>query len=165
MSVRLSRRLAAAIVHTMWSALAAGCRAVSRLWERIHEPRIAKVIHLIGYLIAVGIGTVTLWRPPTSIETPLGPTLTTLWGAAILLGAIAAAVAVLPGWWWLERLGIYSVAVGALIYFGVVVTLHAQGPAGSSRLTQAGMILGFAWLISANRLWEIRGYTFEPRGR
>ncbi|WZH36229.1 MAG: hypothetical protein PIR02_15895 [Microbacterium enclense] len=161
---RLRAVTAAAVRAIVWLTLVVG-RAIARTWSRIHEPRVSKVIYLVGYLIAVAIGVVTLWRPPTSIETPLGPTLTTLWGAAILVGAIAAAVAVLPGWWWLERLGIYSVAVGALIYFGVVLTLHAQGPAGSSRLTQAGMILGFAWLISANRLWEIRGYTFEPRGR
>lgn len=140
-------------------------RSVARAWGRIHEPRVAKVFHLIGYLLAVGIGAVTLWRPPTSIETPLGPTLTTTWGALILTGAIAATVAVLPGWWWLERLGIYSIAAGALIYFAVVLTLHAQGSPGSSRLTQAGVILAFAWMVSANRLWEIRGYTFEPRGR
>lgn len=135
------------------------------LWHRIHEPRVAKVIYLIGYVIAVAIGVVTLWRPPTSIETPLGPGLTAIWAVLILAGATASTVAVLPGWWWLERLGILSVAGGALIYFGVVLSLHFQGPPDSSRLTQAGVILGFAWLISANRLWEIRGYTFEPRGR
>lgn len=145
-----------------WAACTAPLRA---LWRRIHEPRVAKVIHLIGYLIALTIGAVTLWRPPTSIETPLGPTLTTLWAVLILAGAIASTVAVLPGWWWLERIGIYSVAGGALIYFGVVLVLHFQGTPESSRLTQAGVILGFAWLISANRLWETRGYTFEPRGR
>lgn len=138
---------------------------VMRAWHRIHEPRVSKVIYLVGYLIAIGIGTVTLWRPPTSIETPLGPTLTTIWAALILAGAIGSALAVLPGWWWLERLGIISIAGGALIYFGVVLTLHFQGPEGSSRLTQAGVILCLAWTISANRLWETRGYSFEPRGR
>ncbi|MCD2170354.1 hypothetical protein LPW41_11665 [Microbacterium sp. JC 701] len=159
----------AAVAHALawavlWTVTWVG-RTAARVWGRIHEPRVAKVFHLIGYLLAVGIGAVTLWRPPTSIETPLGPTLTTIWGALILTGAVAAAVAVLPGWWWLERIGIYCVATGALIYFAVVMTLHVQGPPGASRLTQAGVILAFAWLVSANRLWEIRGYTFEPRGR
>lgn len=148
----------------LWAVTRVG-RTAARAWGRIHEPRVAKVIHLVGYLIALGIGSVTLWRPPTSIETPLGPTLTTIWAALILVGGIASTVAVLPGWWWLERIGIFCVAGGALIYFGVVLTLHFQGSPESSRLTQAGVILGFAWLISANRLWEIRGYTFEPRGR
>ena len=140
-------------------------RAIVALWDSIHEPRVKKVIYAVTYLIATGIGAVTLYRPPTSIETPLGPTLTTVWGALILAGALAALVAVFPGWWWLERVGIISVAAGALIYFGVVVTLHMQSQPESSRLTQAGVILGFAWAGSAARLWEIRGFTFEPRGR
>lgn len=147
-------------VPTRWAV-----HSIARLWESIHEPRVTKTIYAITYLIATGIGAVTLRRPPTSIETPLGPTLTTIWGALILIGALAALVAVFPGWWWLERLGILCVAAGALIYFCVVVTLHIQSGPDSSRLTQAGVILGFAWSVSAARLWDIRGYTFEPRGR
>lgn len=140
-------------------------RAIVALWESIHEPRVTKAIYAVSYLIATAIGIVTLLRPPTSIETPLGPTLTTVWGALILAGGLAAVLAVFPGWWWLERAGIIAVAAGALIYFSVVITLHLQSQPDSSRLTQAGVILGFAWTISAARLWDIRGYTFEPRGR
>jgi len=138
---------------------------IARLWGRIHEPRVKKLLYSITYLIGVFIGTVTMIRPPTSIETPLGPTLTTVWAVLILVGAIAALVAVFPGWWWMERIGIMLVAAGALIYLGVVITLHVQSQPDSSRLTQAGVILGFTWAASAVRLWEIRGYTFEPRGR
>lgn len=136
-----------------------------RLWRRVHEPRVTKALYAVSYLISVFVGTVTLMRPPTSIETPLGPTLTTVWAVLILSGTVAAVVAVFPGWWWLERIGILLVATGALIYFGVVVTLHVQSGPESSRLTQAGVILGFVWAFSAVRLWEIRGYTFEPRRR
>lgn len=140
-------------------------RAVVAVWLSIHEPRVKKLLYSVSYAIAVTVGVVTLLRPPTSIETPLGPTLTTIWAALILAGAVGALLAVFPGWWWLERIGILLVCTGALIYLGVVITLHVQSGPESSRLTQAGVILGFCWSFSAARLWEIRGYTFEPRGR
>lgn len=171
MSAR-ARQASASATHVWRSAVSVLLRFLIsvwmralRMWWRIHEPRVTKALYAVSYLISVFIGAVTLMRPPTSIETPLGPTLTTIWAALILLGAVGAVVAVFPGWWWLERLGILLVDTGALIYFGVVVTLHVQAGPESSRLTQAGVILGFVWAFSAVRLWEIRGFTFEPRGR
>lgn len=148
-----------------WFITNRAARGVRALWLSIHEPRVTKVIYAVTYLIATAVGVITLWRPPTSIETPLGPTLTAIWAALILAGGLSAIIAVFPGWWWLERIGIIGIAAGALVYFGVVVTLHLQSQPESSRLTQAGVILGFAWAVSAARLWDIRGFTFEPRGR
>ncbi|WP_336633623.1 MULTISPECIES: hypothetical protein [unclassified Microbacterium] len=138
---------------------------IGRLWGAIHEPRVKKLLYAIVYTVAVFTGWATLWRPPQSIEGPLGSTLTTIWALFLTIGAVAALVAVFPGWWWLERIGLLGIGAGASTYFGVVLTLHFQGPPESSHLTQAGFILMVTIAVCAVRTHEIWRHTFEPRRR
>lgn len=136
---------------------------IRQLWGAIREPRVKKLLYAIVYSVAALTGWATLWRPPQSIEGPLGSGLTTVWAIALTAGAVLALVAVFPGWWWLERLGLYGIGVGALIYFAVVLTLHFQGPPDSSRLTQAGFIFMVVLTVCVIRVHDIWRYTFEPR--
>lgn len=136
-----------------------------RLWGAIREPRVKKLLYGFLYLVAVLTGWATLWRPPQSIEGPLGPTLTTVWAVALTIGAVFSLLAVFPGWWWLERIGLLGIGSGALTYFAVVITLHLQGPPDSSRLTQAGFIFMVVIGVCVIRVHEIWRNTFEPRRR
>lgn len=133
---------------------------IKRLWLSIREPRVVKLIYFIYYLIAVGTGLVTLVWPPRSIEGALGTFTTTLWAVAILAGGLLSAVAVFPGWWAIERAGIYGVLGGIVIYESTVAYLQAVDE--GSRLTQFGVLLLATGLFIV-RLIPISRYSFEPR--
>lgn len=139
-------------------------RALKRLWDRITEPRRMKVAYLVIYLLTIAVGTVTLISPPTSISGEIGPVITTIWAVLFIIGGIAGAITVLPGWWWMERLlAIAPVMLGLAIYLAVVVTLHVQNvESGASRLTQLGIILLAAMPFTIRSL-VIREYSYEPR--
>ncbi|ALX66835.1 hypothetical protein [Microbacterium sp. XT11] len=139
-------------------------RALRAAWERITEPRHMKVAYLAIYMLTVVIGVVTLISPPQSIAGEAGPLITTVWAMLFIVGGAIGAITVLPGWWWAERLlAIGPVMLGLAIYLTVVTILHLQSTdAGSSRLTQVGIIL----LASAPftiRALVIREYSYEPR--
>lgn len=155
-------------------------RALQRAWQRITEPRRLKVIYLFIYMVTAWVGVVTLLRPPQTIAGEIGPIVTLVWASLFVLGGVAGLVSVLPGWWWVERLlCLTPIGLGLLIYAIVVSVLHVQGAregapgigiillirgedAGSSRLTQIGIIL----LASAPFILRaplIQGYSYEPR--
>ena len=135
-----------------------------RLWQAISEPRHLQVTYLAIYALTVCVGVVTLMWPPRTIEGPLGEAATMLWAAAFIGGGLVGAIAVLPGWWWLERLlGIGLILVGLGVYLAVAIALHIDGAAeGSSRLTQIGVILlaSSPFTIRFLLIWE---YSYEPR--
>ena len=137
---------------------------VRRLWSSITEPRHMKVTYLVIYLLTVCIGVVTLLSPPQTIDGLVGPIITTIWASLFILGGLAGAIAVLPGWWWVERLlGIGPVMLGLTIYLTVVIVLHVHSmDAGSSRLTQIGIIV-LASTPFTIRALVIREYSYEPR--
>lgn len=136
--------------------------ALQRAWERITEPRVLKLFYLGVYLLAVWVGLVTLVNPPTSIEGALGSAITAFWAGFIVIGGTGAAVTILPGWWWAERLSVWLIIIGVVIYEGVVIALHLTGSEGSSRLTQAGFV-AFAACLFILRLILTRKWDFEPR--
>ncbi|HXH34318.1 MAG TPA: hypothetical protein VNJ54_07895 [Plantibacter sp.] len=131
------------------------------LWQRIREPRIIKTMYLTYYVVAVWVGVVTLINPPNSISGEIGGFLTLVWSLFFLIGGAMGVGAVLPGWWWLERLGIFAILTGILIYSGVVLALHFMSE--GSRLTQFGVLI-FATGTVVPRLPMIWRYSFEPRG-
>ena len=134
-----------------------------RLWERIAEPRHLKVAYAWIYMLTVGVGLVTLVKPPRTIEGPLGEAATTGWACAFILGGLLGLLTVFPGWWWAERLAIGLVLIGLAIYVTVVIVQHIEGlESGGSRLTQIGIILLAATPFLLRGL-IIRGYTYEPR--
>lgn len=130
-----------------------------RLWMMLHEPRIITAATGIAWSVVIGIGLSALFAPPATIAHELGPALTVIWAACLLVGGSLGLVGCLPGWWWVERTGIISAITGSGIYLVVVLALHYAQP--GSRLTQAGYILlGILFLIT--RFLRIRGAQLDP---
>lgn len=122
-----------------------------------------KLAYLLIYVTTVTIGVVTLVAPPQSIAGEIGPVVTVVWASLFIVGGLVGMVTVLPGWWWAERLlAIAPVLLGLAIYLAVVIALQAQSDAGSSRLTQLGIIV-LASAPFAIRALVIREYSYEPR--
>lgn len=130
-----------------------------RLWLMLHEPRIITAVTGAAWGVLIGIGLSALLAPPATIAHELGPTLTVIWAACLLVGGSLGMVGCLPGWWWVERTGIISAITGSIIYLIVVLSLHYAQP--GSRLTQAGYIL-LGILLLVIRWLRIRGAQLDP---
>ncbi|WP_221585540.1 hypothetical protein [Microbacterium sp. G2-8] len=134
--------------------------ALRHVWESITEPRHITSAFFVVYLIVTYTGITTLVSPPRTVEGSLGDPLSTAWAILLIAGGVGGALAVLPGWWWAERLAIILTGAGIGIY-GIVV-LGRQLETSGSRLTQLGVI-ALAGALFAVRWLLIRGYSFEPR--
>lgn len=128
------------------------------LWDALHEPRVVTVIYLVAYLVALGMGAVTLINPPATIEGALG-FITPFWGAFLALGGAVGAVACPRGVWWLERVGMGAVLIGLGMYVGTAVALHVQS--SGNRLAQVGAIT-LAILLFLARWAHIRWAALDP---
>lgn len=140
-----------------------GHRALGRLrraWLRIAEPRVLRLVFLVGYLVTLGTGIATLTNPPTTIEGALGPILSVSWAIFWIVGGTVGAATVLPGYWQAERAAAGAAMFGIAVYAVVVTTLHFTS--SGSRLTQLGVLV-LALLFYIVRLALIRGHDFEPR--
>lgn len=134
--------------------------SITAWWLRIKEPRVLRVVFLLGYVVTLLTGVATLVSPPRTIEGELGPILSVSWALFWILGGAAGAATVLPGWWQVERYAVAAALFGVGIYGLVVVVLHATEE--GSRLTQFGVLIT-AFLFYVLRLVLIRGHDFEPR--
>lgn len=131
----------------------------TRLWAMMSEPKIVTAAMGGTWLIILAIGTAALFTPPMTITHELGGALTVLWAILLLLGGAFGLIGCLPGWWWVERAGIYLAATGMLVYLIVVLSLHYTQP--GSRLVQAGFILA-AVSSMVVRWLRIRGAQLDP---
>ncbi len=136
--------------------------AVRRLWEAISEPRHLKAFYFCVYLITTAVGMVTITNPPSSVEWRLGTALTLFWAVLITLGGLGGTVAVLPGWWWVERSSIGLILAGAGIYEATVLAAQINAEPGSSRWTQMGFIV-LAAAVFIVRMMLTRRWDYEPR--
>ena len=117
-----------------------------RLWLLLHEPRIITAATGITWSILIGIGVAALLAPPATISHQMGPTLTVVWAILLIVGGALGLVGCLPGWFWIERVGLILTGTGASMYLAVVLLLHYAEP--GSRLVQAGFVtLALASLV------------------
>lgn len=130
-----------------------------RLWYLLHEPRIVTAWTGLTWVVLIGIGTSALLAPPATITHQMGPVLTVVWAVLLLVGGILGLTGCLPGWYWVERVGIILAGTGALMYLAVVLALHYAEP--GSRLVQAGFIV-FAVAYLGVRWLRIRGPQIDP---
>lgn len=126
-----------------------------KIFMLIAEPRVYRLIQFGVYLCMATAGIYTLSSPPKSFEDIVAQVFIYIMGAFILSGAIFAAVGVLPGIWWLERVGLIALVTGISIYAVIVIAL------GSSPVGVA-VVLAFD-LTFAMRWMDIRQYQLAPR--
>ena len=130
-----------------------------RLWLMLHEPRIITAATGVMWAILIGIGTAALLAPPATISHQMGPTLTTVWAILLMVGGALGLVGCLPGWFWIERVGLILTATGAAMYLAVVLMLHYAEP--GSRLVQAGFV-SLALVSLVVRWLRVRGPQIDP---
>jgi hypothetical protein len=128
---------------------------VEPIFLKIAEPRIIRLMQFGIYLCMIYAGFKILLEPPPQFNYVLGRVLAYMFGTFIFFGAVFGAIAVLPGIWWLERVGLIALATGMLIYVIVVVAL------GSSPL---GIATAIAFGLTFLQRWmEIKGPDLAPR--
>lgn len=128
---------------------------VEPIFMKIAEPRIIRLMQFGIYVCMFYAGVRLMLHPPTNFQSVLGLVLSYIFASFIFLGALFGGVAVLPGIWWLERVGLIALATGMGIYVIVVVSL------GSSPL---GIVVAIAFVLTFLQRWmEIKGPDLAPR--
>lgn len=147
---------------TIFRSLLAATRWVRHTWHEIREPRNIKIVYWCAYWLSLVTGTLTLMWPPRTITGEIGDELTAVWSLLFIVGGAVGAGSVFGGWWRYERLALACIGGGLLVYLTVVCYLHITSE--GSRVTQIGMILGFAllWVLRLTMIWA---YNYEPRSR
>lgn len=125
------------------------------LFKMIEEPRVARIMQLIIYCIFLTVGFYTLSDKPDRLENVIGVFLLSLFSCFIIVGAIIGVISVLPGIWWLERVGLIFLISGLLMYFVMIVYADAS-------LT--GTLIVLIMIISKCQRWfEIKDWQLAPR--
>lgn len=129
-------------------------RGIVFLFMRIEEPRVIRLFQFAIYVVLGTLGIAFLMNPTPAFEGVLGTVLAINFGAAISMGGLIGAVAVLPGVWWAERLAIISLISGLLMYLIVAVSLDASS---------VGIGISIALILSLSLRWlHVRRYQFAP---
>jgi hypothetical protein len=129
---------------------------IVRTFNLIAEPRVTRLIQFFVYLILLGIGMYLLSYPPQAFEIAVGDPGVFTFGMFLIVGGTAGAVAVLPGVWWLERVGIIALWTGLAIFCVIAVSLGIS-LVGAGLATALAVTFLIRWL-------EIRRYQLAPRG-
>lgn len=129
------------------------------LWLRVQEPRALSVVYFLIYTLTIIAGIAILIDPPRNIQGTIGGGFTTYWAATLLLGGVIGVVTVLPGVWWLERVGSILCGTGLVIYDVALVSI--PNTAGSNRVVSLCFV-ALASLAFFARLVRIRRYAYDP---
>lgn len=129
----------------------------SWLFLKIAEPRVVRLIQCGVYVILTTAGWYVATHPPTSFLFVLGPSLVHVFAGFLVAGGTAGALAVLPGVWWLERMGVVALWTGLGIFAVVAAALG---------ISMVGFLIALALGGSLAIRWtEIRRYEVAPRAR
>lgn len=121
-------------------------RGMLWLFLKIAEPRVIRVVMCVVYGTFAYLGSLYLIDLPHTFEGVLGDVIAVVFGAAITGGGIAGAIAILPGWWGLERFGIIALWIALALYLVVATTLGSSPIGPAVTICLAGM-LGVRWLL------------------
>lgn len=125
------------------------------MYMKIAEPRNVRLMYFVMYLAMTAAGVGVYFTNPSNIQSVLGDLLLNVLGIFVGLGGFTSAVAVLPGVWWLERVGITLLGTGLTMYLVVVIFL------GSSA---TGVAVSFAIICSfAIRWFDIKDSMLAPK--
>lgn len=127
------------------------------LFMKIAEPRIVRIVQFVVYVALTAAGWYVLTHPPQSFLFVLGPQLVAVFGSFLTFGGAVGCIAVLPGIWWLERMGVVALWTGLSIFAVIVFSLG---------ISYVGFFVAIALGGSLIIRWtEIRRYELAPRAR
>lgn len=130
-----------------------------KLWLRVQEPRALSVIYFFAYLAVTVMGIAVTSDPPRTIQGSIGQTLVGCWAAMLIIGGGIGACTVLPGVWWLERVGAILCGFAMLIYGATFIGLPVTQV--SLRVASLSFVI-FSILAFAARLVRTRRYAYDP---
>jgi hypothetical protein len=126
-------------------------------FSKIAEPRIVRVIQFFVYALLAFAGGYVVGNPPPAFQSVVGVFFVSIFGGFLLTGGFVGALAVLPGVWWLERIGVIAIWTGLAIFAVIAVSL---------RVSPVGFVVAIALSLSLVLRWrEIRLYQLAPRAR
>lgn len=128
--------------------------AALALFLRIEEPRIIRIFHFLIYISLTVGGLGFLYSHATSIDSVLGPVLSTMMASAVLTGGLIGSVSIIPGIWWAERLAIILLISGLLMYIVALMALSIS-PIGVAITSSLVLSLSLRWI-------EVRRYQHAP---
>jgi len=124
------------------------------LFLKIEEPRMVRILQFGLYGTMIIIGSLYLVSAPSRVENLLGTTLATVLGVLVVLGGMLGGVAVLPGIWWVERLGIIALWTGLGVYIVVGLSIY---------ISLLGVGLAWALVFALAIRWvQIKDFQFAP---
>jgi len=101
-------------------------------------------------------GTGVIFKPPAALANILGGLiLVYVLAGFIVVGATVCAFSVLPGIWWFERVGLYSIATGIVMYSATLLFLGAS--------TLVIIIPLIVILLLTLRWLDIKEFLLAPR--
>jgi len=122
---------------------------------RIEEPRIVRIFHFAIYVTLFIGGLFYINEPQGAVYEALGDGIISMsLGLSVVLGGLLGAIAVLPGIWWVERLGIISSASGLLMFLFAFMSVSAS-QIGAAIIIALVLTLFLRWL-------EVRKYQRAP---
>lgn len=125
-----------------------------RLYTKIAEPRVVRIIHFAIYAMLLIAGSGVLLNPPKSFQGVLGVTLVMCVGGFVSLGSFLGLISVLQGIWWLERSGVIALWTGIGLYVLVILGLR-----GSLVATALPIVVILTLVL---RWREIKRYQLAP---
>lgn len=125
------------------------------LFMKIAEPRVTRLLHFGIYICLLLAGIGVMITPPPAFQYIIGHILVYVFGGFIFIGGALSSFAVLPGIWWLERVGLVALSTGMFMY---LVILTGLNPSPVSLSVSVAFILTFIlrWL-------EIKDSQLAPR--
>lgn len=131
-----------------------------RLWGRIAQPRVQRVSYFVVYVLHVVAGFGIAIAQPRAVHYTMGDLVAYVWAGFLILGGAVAAISVLPGWNYVERLGLLSLMFGIGLT-SIFIVANPWQPPGLDVIVWA-LVTG--WVVMfLYRLWETRLYDIAPK--
>lgn len=129
------------------------------IWRLIAEPRVQRTALFTVYGLHVLAGAALAVGRWPLVENTFGDILTFAWSGFLGVGGIFAMIGVLPGWNYIERVGLTSMLFG----IGLCMVFLAANPLPATIAVTIWALVAAWAVIFAYRVWEIRGYLVAPR--
>lgn len=128
---------------------------IAKWFLRIAEPRGIRLMQFGVYTFIFVAGLGVLLDPPDNFRSSIGLALVYLLASFITIGPLFGMIAVLPGIWWLERVGLIAMGTGVSMYIALIVSMNAS-------LVNIG--ISSAFLLTFIQRWtEIKGAQLAPK--